>query len=166
MKHADLQGFDLPPNSSPAGGDDDFSLLDSIIASNMKLAGAKKAQAQGRKLTPEQAEAIAANEAAAQAAQWELTASFLHVCTETCLFCGAQHKRLLGWYQLSQRRGQDAQRLSKCEGPAPGAPVHMFKSREIISECAECYGGKAWGELPFASARDFPILASLKGGGE
>ena len=135
---------------------EDLDDLDSLLEESTALAGAKRAQKQGRKLTAEQADILEASHLAEQMAVWEPVKAVAHFIHTTCA-CGHESRRFDAWYKLLEHRRQESSRLVRCDDHE-GLPSSQYVTREAVVYCNECLGAVG---LPFADAKDLSILTSL-----
>ena len=135
---------------------EDLDDLDALLEESTALAGAKRAQKQGRKLTDEQSELLEANRLAEQMQVWEPVEAVAHFIHTTCS-CGHEQRRFNSWYKLLEHRRQDSRRLVRCDDHE-GLPASQYVTREAVGYCHKCLGTAG---LPFADAEDLSILTSL-----
>ena len=135
---------------------EDLDDLDALLEESTALAGAKRAQKQGRKLTAEQNELLEANHLAEQMTVWKPVEAVAHFIHTTCS-CGHEFRRFNAWYKLLEHRRQDSSRLVRCDDHE-GLPSSQYVTREAVGYCNECLGSVG---LPFADAADLPMLTSL-----
>lgn len=135
---------------------EDLDDLDALLEESTALAGAKRAQKQGRKLTAEQADIIESNRLAEQMQVWEGVAAVAHFVHTTCS-CGHEQRRFNAWYKLLEHRRQDSRRLVRCDDHE-GLPASQHITQETVGYCSECLGGVG---LPAADLEKHPMLASL-----
>ncbi len=135
---------------------EDLDDLDALLEESTALAGAKRAQKQGRKLTAEQAEILESNRLAEQMQVWEPVGAVAHFIHTTCS-CGHEARRFNAWYKLLKHRRQDSSRLVRCNDHE-GLRSSQYVTHEAVGYCNECLGTVC---LPFANAEDLPILTSL-----
>jgi hypothetical protein len=132
--------------------------LDSLLEESLTLVSARKAKASGRKLTQEQAEALAANAAAEEIEIWDTEECFAVVAHVYCQ-CGSDHEEFRGWFHLQSRvRGGKAQRLIRKE-EHEGVPSSCYRTRESSIWCPDCLRAEA---LPDAlEVSDCDMLGEL-----
>jgi len=135
---------------------EDLDDLDALLEESTAIAGAKRAQKQGRKLTAEQNELLEANHLAEQMQVWESVEAVAHFIHTTCS-CGHESRRFNAWYKLLTHRRQKSSRLVRCDDHE-GLPSSRYVTREAVGYCNECLGAVG---LPFADAKDLPMLTSL-----
>ena len=135
---------------------EDLDDLDTLLEESTALASAKRAQKQGRKLTAEQNELLAANHIAEQMQVWEPVKAVAHFIHTTCS-CGHESKRFSSWYKLLEHRKQASSRLVRCDDHE-GLPSSQYVTTEKVGYCNECLGAVG---LPFTDAADLPMLTSL-----
>ena len=135
---------------------EDLDDLDALLEESTALAGAKRAQKQGRKLTAEQSELLEVNRLAAEMLMWEERWAVAHFIHTTCT-CGSQHLRFSGWYRLLEHRRQNSRRLVRYPDHG-GLPASQHTTQEHVAYCHECLGSAG---LPPADLTEFPILSSL-----
>ena len=135
---------------------EDLDDLDALLEESTALAGAKRAQKQGRKLAAGQAAILEANHLAEQMQVWESVEAVAHFIHTTCS-CGHEFRRFNAWYKLLEHRRQDSSRLVRCDDHE-GLPSSQYVTREAVGYCNECLGAVG---LPFADAEDLSILTSL-----
>ena len=135
---------------------EDLDDLDALLEESTAIAGAKRAQKQGRKLTDEQAELLEANRLAEQMQVWEPVEAVAHFIHTTCS-CGRGFRRFNAWYKLLKHRRQDSSRLVRCNDHE-GLRSSQYVTHEEVGYCNECLGAVG---LPLADAEDLPILTSL-----
>lgn len=157
---SDLEELDeLLAESTQAGEADDLDDLedlDALLAESTTLAAAKRAQKQGRKLTPEQAEILESNHLAEQMQVWEPVEAIAHFIHTTCS-CGHEFRRFNAWYKLLKHRRQDSRRLVRCDDHE-GLPASQHITQETVGYCSECLGNVG---LPAADLEKHSILTSL-----
>lgn len=136
--------------------DDDLSDLDSLLAESTKLAKASRDRNQGRKLTAEQLEILAANEAAANMRLWEEQAQVAHFVTSACT-CGHVETRFSAWYKIIHHRTQSSSQLIRCAAVSD-LPKFRHVTHEQVSSCMHCVSMK---DFDAATLTSFPLLAEL-----
>lgn len=134
----------------------DLDDLDALLEESTALAGAKRAQKQGRKLTVEQAETLESNRLAEQMQVWEPVEAVAHFIHTTCS-CGHEFRRFNSWYKLLEHRRQDSRRLVRCDDHE-GLPSSQYITQETVGYCHECLGNVG---LPAADLEEHSMLASL-----
>lgn len=117
---------------------DDFSDLNDLLSEATELAEArkavKKAKASGGQADPALAELAAVAEAALR---WEPVAAVARFVEEHCA-CGSVHKRLDGWFILSQHRTDpSARRFVRSDGH-DDLPAWHYVAEEQRAYCADC----------------------------
>lgn len=153
---ADLDEL-LQESLSPADPEpDDLSDLDSLLAESTKLAKANRDRNQGRKLTAEQQEILAANEAAANMRLWEEQAQVAHFITSECT-CGHVETRFSAWYKIIHHRTQSSSQLIRCAAVSD-LPKFRHVTHEQVSSCMHCV---SMGDFDAATISSFPLLAEL-----
>lgn len=135
---------------------EDLDDLDALLEESTALAGAKRAQRQGRKLTTKQNELLEANHLAKQMQVWEPVEAIAHFIHTTCS-CGHESRRFNAWYKLLKHRRQDSSSLVRCNDHE-GLPSRQYVTREAVGYCNECLGAVG---LPFADAAGLSMLTSL-----
>ena len=135
---------------------EDLDDLDALLEESTALAGAKRAQKQGRKLTAEQSELLEANHLAEQMQVWEGVEAVAHFIHTTCA-CGSEHRRFNAWYKLLEHRRQDSRRLVRCDDHE-GLPSSQHITHEQVGYCHECLGRVG---LPKADLEEISMLTSL-----
>jgi hypothetical protein len=135
---------------------EDLDDLDALLEESTALAGAKRAQKQGRKLTAEQADLLESNRLAEQMQVWEGVEAIAHFIHTTCS-CGHEFRRFNSWYKLLEHRRQDSRRLVRCDDHE-GLPASQHITQEAVGYCHECLGNVG---LPAADWGEHPMLASL-----
>ena len=135
---------------------EDLDDLNALLEESTALAGAKRAQKQGRKLTAGQAAILESNHLAEQMQVWEPVEAVAHFIHTTCS-CGHESRRFNAWYKLLEHRRQESSRLVRC-GDHEGLPSSQYVTREAVGYCNECLGAVG---LPFADAEDLPMLTAL-----
>ena len=135
---------------------EDLDDLDTLLEESTALAGAKRAQKQGRKLTAGQAAILESNHLAEQMQVWEPVEAVAHFIHTTCS-CGHEFRRFNAWYKLLEHRRQDSSRLVRCNDHE-GLRSSQYVTHEEVGYCNECLGAV---DLPLADAEDLPILTSL-----
>lgn len=135
---------------------EDLDDLDALLEESTALAGAKRAQKQGRKLTAEQMDILESNNLTEQMAVWEPVEAVAHFIHTTCS-CGHESRRFNAWYKLLKHRRQESSRLVRCDDHE-GLPSSQYVTREAVGYCNECLGAVG---LSFADAKGLSILTSL-----
>lgn len=135
---------------------EDLDDLDALLEESTALAGAKRAQKQGRKLTDEQADILESNRLAEQMQVWEGVEAIAHFIHTTCS-CGHEQRRFNAWYKLLEHRRQDSRRLVRCDDHE-GLPASQYITQEAVGYCSECLGGVG---LPAADLEEHSMLTSL-----
>ena len=135
---------------------EDLDDLDALLEESTALAGAKRAQKQGRKLTDEQNELLEANRLAEQMQVWEPVEAVAHFIHTTCS-CGHSFRRFNAWYKLLKHRRQDSSRLVRCNDHE-GLRSSQHITQETVGYCHECLGNVG---LPATDLEEHPMLASL-----
>lgn len=135
---------------------EDLDDLDVLLEESTALAGAKRAQKQGRKLTAEQAEILESNHLTEQMQVWEGVEAVAHFIHTTCS-CGHEQRRFNSWYKLLEHRRQDSRRLVRCDDHE-GLPASQHITQEAVGYCSECLGGVG---LPAADLEKHSMLTSL-----
>jgi len=134
---------------------EDLDDLDALLEESTALAGAKRAQKQGRKLTAEQADIIESNRLAAEINQWQGQAVYAHIVRTSCE-CGNHYDDFRGWYHYETQRKGGGRRLIRKDCPE-GLPASQYVTEAIIPYCPAC----APQGLPTATPDDLDILLSL-----
>ena len=137
---------------TPASDLDD---LDALLEESTTLAGAKRAKAQGRKLTQGQSELLEANRLAAEAELWITQAYYAHVTVNECV-CGHMWHDFAGWYAAQGQRNKTARRLVRVATPEGSQPREQYISSHRHTACSVCLA-----DLPFAEPDD--LLCRLGG---
>ena len=135
---------------------EDLDDLDALLEESTALAGAKRAQKQGRKLTVEQAEILESNHLAEQMQVWEGVEAVAHFIHTTCS-CGHEQRRFNSWYKLLEHRRQDSRRLVRCDDHE-GLPASQHITQKTVGYCHECLSGVG---LPSADLEEHSMLTSL-----
>ena len=135
---------------------EDLDDLDALLEESTALAGAKRAQKQGRKLTAEQIDILDSNNLAAEMLVWEGVEAIAHFIHTTCS-CGSEHRRFNSWYKLLEHRRQDSRRLVRCDDHE-GLPSSQYTTKAVVGYCHECLSTVG---LPIANVKDLSILTSL-----
>lgn len=135
---------------------EDLDDLDALLEESTALAGAKRAQKQGRKLTVEQADILESNHLAEQMQVWEGVEVVAHFIHTTCS-CGHEQRRFNSWYKLLEHCRQDSRRLVRCDDHE-GLPASQHITQETVGYCSECLGGAG---LPAADLEEHSMLTSL-----
>lgn len=135
---------------------EDLDDLDSLLEESTALAGAKRAQKQGRKLTAEQMDILDSNNLAEQMQVWEPVEVVAHFIHTTCS-CGHEFRRFNAWYKLLTHRRQESSRLVRCDGHE-GLPPSQHTTKEVVGYCHECLSAVG---LPIANVKDLSILTGL-----
>ena len=134
----------------------DLDDLDSLLEESTSLAEAKKAKAQGRKLTGEQAALLEVNRLAAEAELWVTQSCVAHITVTGCAQCHTEREDFAGWYAYQIQRKGKARRLLRV--PAPEDALHraQYVSRHIAGWCPACLVS-----LPVATHGDIDLLETL-----
>lgn len=135
---------------------EDLDDLDALLEESTALAGAKRAQRQGRKLTAEQMGILDSNNLAEQMQVWEPVEVVAHFIHTTCS-CGHESRRFNAWYKLLKHRRQESSRLVRCDGHE-GLPSSQHTTKEVVGYCHECLSAVG---LPIANVKDLSMLTSL-----
>ena len=135
---------------------EDLDDLDALLEESTALAGAKRAQRQGRKLSAEQNELLEANHLAEQMQVWKPVEAVAHFIHTTCS-CGHESRRFNAWYKLLVHRRQESSRLVRCDGHE-GLPSSQHTTKEVVGYCHECLSAVG---LPIANVKDLSMLTSL-----
>lgn len=135
---------------------EDLDDLDALLEESTALAGAKRAQRQGRKLTAEQMGILDSNNLAEQMQVWEPVEAVAHFIHTTCS-CGHAFRRFNAWYKLLKHRRQESSRLVRCDGHE-GLPSSQHTTKEVVGYCHECLSAVG---LPIANVKDLSMLTSL-----
>jgi len=130
--------------------------LDLLLEESTTLANAKRAKAQGRKLSAEQAALLENNRLAAEAELWITQHFVAHVTVTTCT-CGSLWQDFSGWYAYQTQRKASHRRLLKVAKPDGGQARSQFISRHTSDYCPKCVAG-----LPLATS-DLDLLRTLAG---
>lgn len=135
---------------------EDLDDLDALLEESTALAGAKRAQRQGRKLSAEQNELLEANHLAEQMQVWKPVEAIAHFIHTTCS-CGHESRRFNAWYKLLVHRRQESSRLVRCDGHE-GLPSSQHTTKEVVGYCHECLSAVG---LPIANVKNLSMLTSL-----
>ena len=135
---------------------EDLDDLDALLEESTALAGAKRAQKQGRKLTAAQADILESNHLAEQMQVWEPVEAVAHFIHTTCS-CGHESRRFNAWYKLLEHRRQESSRLVRCDDHE-GLPASQHITQEAVGYCSECLGSVG---LPAADLEEHSMLTSL-----
>lgn len=130
--------------------------LDALLEESTSLANAKRAKAQGRKLSADQAALLENNRLAAEAELWITQHLIAHVTVTTCT-CGRTWQDFSGWYAYQTQRKATGRRLLKVDRPEGPYPRSQFISRHTSDYCPSCVSG-----LPVAPV-ELDLLTALGG---
>lgn len=146
--------------SNSANPSDDFDLdLDDLLAESMAVAAAKKAKATGRRLSPDQEAALAAERAAVAANAWHTQAHFTHVDHNHCSACDTVTIASISFYQYQTSAGGKIRRLVLGERPATlGKVFETIRRREL---CASCFTDHLPAQAAEATLHDCDLLDEL-----
>lgn len=133
----------------------DLDDLDSLLEESTSLAEAKKAKAQGRKLTEEQRSLLEANRLAAEAELWITQAYYAHITVSECA-CGLDWQDFGGWYAAQEQRNKSNRRLIRVVEPVFGYAHAQYISRRKIPACPHCLRN-----LPVATIEQNNLLETL-----
>lgn len=134
----------------------DLDDLDALLEESTVLASAKRAKAQGRKLTEQQQGLLEANHLAAEAELWVTQSCIAHITVTGCVQCHTEREDFAGWYAYQIQRKGKARRLLRV--PAPEDALHraQYVSRHIAGWCPACLVS-----LPVATHGDIDLLETL-----
>ena len=133
----------------------DLDDLDALLEESTALAGAKRAKAQGRKLTQPQSELLEANRLAAEAELWLNQHYYAHITVNECK-CGWVWQDFAGWYAAQEQRNKLSRRLVRVT--EPGFPRSQYVTYHKTAECPHCLVG-----LPVATPAQNELLCRLGG---
>ena len=135
----------------------DLDDLDALLEESTVLASAKRAKAQGRKLTAEQSALLEVNRLAAEAELWITQAYYAHITISECE-CGLDWQDFGGWYAAQEQRNKSNRRLIRVAEPAFGYAHSQYISRRKVSACPHCLRN-----LPVATIEQNDLLQCLGG---
>ena len=135
----------------------DLDDLDALLEESTTLASAKRAKAQGRKLTAEQSALLEVNRLAAEAELWVTQAYYAHITISECK-CGLDWQDFGGWYAAQEQRNKSNRRLIRVAEPAFGYAHSQYISRRKVPACPHCLRN-----LPVATIEQNDLLQCLGG---
>jgi hypothetical protein len=138
----------------------DLDDLDALLEESTVLASAKRAKAQGRKLTAEQSALLEVNRLAAEAELWVTQHYYAHVSVTECA-CGERAQDLSGWYAYQVQRNSRNRRLLRVKDTE--LPEYGYQRSRVVTMhkakfCPVCIAALP---LPLAGACD--LLETLGG---
>ena len=117
--------------------DDDLD-LDALLLESTKLAAAKKAASQNRRLTPEQLDILDANNLAADAALWRDVKVYRVIESIWCAGCGDNVQVSLGNYIYQEQRSGNQLKSRRMIRSAAGKAAAIFFKNVEVAACAYC----------------------------
>ena len=134
----------------------DLDDLDALLEESTALASAKRARAQGRKLTQTQSDLLETNRLAAEAELWTTQSCVAHITVTGCAQCHTEREDFAGWYAYQTQRKGKARRLLRVHAPEDFLPRTQYVSRHIAGWCPACLVS-----LPVATHGDIDLLETL-----
>lgn len=131
--------------------------LETLLEESVTLHKAKRAKAQGRRLDPDQLDAIARARLMEEVEVWQTEAEIAVNEQRTCTYCHSVSSMFLGWYAAQRHRRNHSARLTLVAKPTVAR--EWLRQHWVISSiegCCDCLP-----TLRVASVAEFPLLSSL-----